>query len=165
MSVGKSLALLAVLSTAGTVAIVAQSRVSERPRGVAWSSWKQTLLQRQDGMSGATVFDKDERLEFRWSAAVNEGSLSCQIEVRPIGDADRTYTIPELAIMYSPTNFNYLAPGVPLTVQRPAAPLYFATNVAIGSDGAHATFTVKDCGRIAAVAAGNLTPATAIPAF
>jgi len=130
-----------------------------------WSAWKVVLTEKHDPVSDARSFARDARFEYRWRPEWTENGYACAIEIRPVGDEDQSYKVPEFDTMYQSPDRTYVAPDVPIG-RKPSQVHFFATlDVPIGSKLRHANFNLTDCGRVGAVAAGHFGPDVAIPAF
>jgi beta-lactamase regulating signal transducer with metallopeptidase domain len=128
-----------------------------------WSRWKQTLVEKRDPSSGQRSFIADERFEYRWKPEWMGPGYACSVEIRPAGDEDQWYRLPEVDIMYQTSDHTYAAADAPVTRRRPQMHFFTTTGVAIAGRRGHANIDAGDCGRVIAVAAGRFSPEVAIP--
>ncbi len=102
-----------------------------------FSAWEYIPLLRD----GVVPFNEtkdfhDTQFEYRWKSEWAVSRYVCSIEIRPAGDVDISYKVPEISFAYSDPHSH-----------RPFH-RFTAHDVAVGSKQAHAILKPADCERV-----------------
>jgi hypothetical protein len=110
--------------------------------------YRETILQHWEYISllrnGVVAFSEtkdfhDAQFEYRWKSEWAVSRYVCTVEIRPSGDVDIHYKVPEISLAYADPHSH-----------RPFHK-YTAHDVVIGSKLAHAILKASDCERISLI--------------
>jgi hypothetical protein len=105
-----------------------------------FSAWEYIPLLRNGVVPFSETKDfHDTQFEYRWKSEWAVSRYVCTVEIRPSGDVDMNYKVPEISLAYADPHSH-----------RPFHK-YTAHDVVIGNKLAHAILKASDCERISLI--------------
>ncbi len=116
------------------------ANASSSARLLGFSAWSYIPLLRNGTVPYHRAKDfHDTQFEYRWKSQWTVNRYVCTVEVRPTGDIDIGYKVPEITVQYSEPHGRG-----PLHMVHQ----YSAHDLSVGSGKAHAVLKPADCERI-----------------
>jgi len=105
-----------------------------------FSAWEYIPLMRNGVVPFSETKDfHDTQFEYRWKSEWKVSRYVCTVDIRPTGDVDINYKVPEISLAYSDPHSH-----------RPFHK-YTTHDVAVGAKLAHAVLKLNDCERVATI--------------